>query len=149
MPALVLTSTFHLAVTVAPEKITLLIFPALLLLLLSFTSQSGAPYSSLSYTADFFLAARCSQRRAFGRPGRLNAAYLSRPIITCLCSFQVQPFSVALEGASFNAAANPPAAQLPEIMLHLTEQTLHCFWPHNLLLELIKMFETSPLLCQR
>lgn len=39
-----------------------------------------------------FLAVRSAYSMPFGRPGRFMQAYLSRPIINCLYSFQVQPF---------------------------------------------------------
>lgn len=95
-----------------------------------------------------FLAVYCSQQRAVWTPRSFHSAHWSRPIITCRLQLPSSVFFVVLEGASSNAAANTPVAQLPEILLHFKEQTLHCFWPNNLLLELIKMCETSPLLCK-
>lgn len=96
---------FYLAVTVGSEKITLLILSALLLLLLSFTSQSGAYYSSLSCIADYFWLCVAANSVRSGRQV-VSCSLLESTYNYLSLQLPSSAFFVALEGASFNAAAN-------------------------------------------
>lgn len=137
-------ATFSVTVS-AGEKITLLIFSAPLLVLQSFSAHWGVYFQLVSRITDYFGLCVAAHSMRFWTPGSFHTGSLESTYNYLSLQLPSSAFFVAVKGESFKTAANTPVAQLPEIMLHIKEQTLHCFWQFNLLLELIKMCKTPPL----